>query len=143
MSPGELVLILVVALACAFGADRIGKYKGYGWGFPMGLLLGVIGVIIMACLPRTEEAKVAAAQKQYEIQAEAARRAGYGYPAQQPYAPYATPGQGPYPQQPGQWQQPPVPGSWEQAPPGQWPGSAAMTRARSAQSPNISWQGTK
>lgn len=123
MSPGALVAILVVAFACAFGADRIGKYKGYGWGFPMGFLLGVIGVVIMACLPRTEEAKVAAAQKQYEIQAEAARRAGYPYPSQQPYAPYATPGQGPYQQQPpGQWQQPPASGPWEQAPPGQWPG---------------------
>jgi uncharacterized membrane protein YeaQ/YmgE (transglycosylase-associated protein family) len=68
MSPGELIVLLIVALICGFIADRIGKYKGRGYGFPLGFLLGIIGVIIVACLPRTDAAKVAAAQRQYEIQ---------------------------------------------------------------------------
>lgn len=105
----------------------LGKYKGQVQaGLVLTIILGLLGLVILAFIPRSREAKVAAAQRQYEIQAEAARNAGYPYPPQQPYAPYPPPGQGQYPQpSPGQWQQPP-PGSWEQPPeqppPVAWPG---------------------
>jgi hypothetical protein len=90
------VLLLIVGVGCAFGGYQIGKHKGLpGLGLLLGLLLGVIEVIIIACVPQTREAKVAAAQWQYEIQAETARRAGYLFPAQ--------PSQGPW-QESQEWQ---------------------------------------
>ena len=123
MTPGATLLIFTW-IGSVIAGYFLGKYKGQtGAGITLTIILGLLGLIILACLPRTHAAKVADAQRQYEIQAEAARRAGYPYPPQQPYQPYPPPGQGPYPQQPasGQWQQPP-PGSWEQPPPAQWPG---------------------
>jgi hypothetical protein len=112
----------------------IGKGKGRaGAGWWLGFLLGIIGVIIIACLSPTDEYRVRQAQRQWELQAEAAWRAGYPWPPQQPYA-YAPPGQVPYPQQPyapypppdqGQYPQQPYapypqqlqPGQWQQQPP--------------------------
>ena len=141
----QILIVLVVAGALGFAGWAIGKDKGRPVaGLWLGFLLGLIGLIILACLPRTREAKIAQAQRQYQIQAEAARRAGYPYPPQQsyapypyppqqsyapypyppqqPHAPYPPPGQGPYPQPAGEWQPPPPQGSWEQPPPSQWPG---------------------
>ncbi len=100
MTPGVVLIGLVVALACAFAGQAIAKPKGYpGAGFAIGLLLGVLGVVIVALMPETEaakaaraqrqyEAQVAAAQRHYEIQAEAARRAGYPFPPQPPQGPW-------------------------------------------------------
>jgi len=113
MSPGALLVVLAISLACAFAGQAIGKRKGYpGAGFAIGLLLGLLGVVIVALLPETEamkaarlqwqyEAQVAAAQRQYEIQAEAARRAGYPFSPQPPPGPWE-----PYQdaQPPGPWQ---------------------------------------
>jgi hypothetical protein len=113
MAPGAALIVVIVALACAFAGQAIGKPKGYpGAGFTIGLLLGIFGVVIVALMPETEaakaaraqrqyEAQVAAAQWQYEIQAEAARRAG------QPFSPQPPPGPCP-PYQP--W--PPYQESW-------------------------------
>jgi hypothetical protein len=121
--PSTALIVLIVTLACAFAGQAIGKPKGYpGAGFTIGLLLGVLGVVIVALMPETEaakaaraqrqyEAQVAAAQWQYQIQAEAARRAGSPFtpqPPPWPWPPYQEPGQ-PY-QDPGQallnWQAP-------------------------------------
>ena len=116
MTPVQLVIALIVAGLCGYAADQIGKYKGRGWGFPVGFLLGVIGVVIIACVPRTDDAKVEAARKQYEIQAEAARRAGYQYPPQPPMGAtgaswdQTVPPGGPWGQPPyGAWQRPQQP----------------------------------
>jgi len=140
MTPGAVVVWLVVAVIFGLIGTAIGKGKGRaGAGWWLGFLLGIIGVIIIACLSPTEEHKVQQAQRQYEIQAEAARRAGYQYPPQpyapyspyppqgQQYAPYPPPGQDPYspPQSyapyppPGEEpypQQPPA-GQWQSSPP--------------------------
>jgi hypothetical protein len=100
MEPWQVGIWLVMGTVFGLIGWGIGKGKGRaaaGWW--LGLLLGIIGVIIIACLPRSREAQVAKAQRQYEIHMEAARRAGYQYPPQ-PYAPYVPPGQEPYPQQP-------------------------------------------
>jgi hypothetical protein len=65
-------------VGCAFGGYEIGKHTGLpGLGLILGLLVGVIGVMTIACVPRTREAKVEAARRHYELQAEAARNAGY------------------------------------------------------------------
>lgn len=138
MTPGTTLLLLVWG-GCIVAGYYLGKYKGQVQaGLVLTIILGLLGLVILAFIPRSHAAKVAEAQRHYEIQAEAARRAGYPYPPQQPYAPYpAYPPEGqqpyppfppqvqqPYPQQPpGQWQQPP-PGSWEQPPeqpPTTWP----------------------
>jgi hypothetical protein len=100
MGPGVMLVVVVVTLTCAFAGQAIGKPKGYpGAGFAIGLLLGILGVVIVALMPETEavkaarvqwqyEAQVAAAQRQYEIQAEAARRAGYPFVPQPPPGPW-------------------------------------------------------
>jgi hypothetical protein len=112
---GEALVMGVIGLS-------IGRYKGRPTlGFWLGFLIGLIGVIIIACIPRTQAAKMATWQRRNAL-----HNAGYPYPPQQPYQPYQQypPGQGPYSQYPppGQWQQPPPPGSWEQQPPSAWPG---------------------
>jgi hypothetical protein len=143
MSPWQLLIWLVVAVGFGFAGWGIGKGKGRpalgGW---LGFLLGLIGIIIIACVPKTQAEKLAEAQRQYQLQAQAAWNAGYPYPPQQPYAPgpyapYPPPGQDPYAQQqppPGQWPQQQPPGQWsqqqqppsapwDQPPPNPWPGS--------------------
>jgi hypothetical protein len=92
MPPVFALVVIAVMLACGFAGQAIGRPKGYpGAGFAIGVLLGLLGVVIVALMPETEaakatrlqrqyEAQVAAAQWQYQIQAEAARRAGYPFP---------------------------------------------------------------
>ena len=105
MTPGALLIVAIVALACAFAGQAIGKPRAsQGQASRLGLFLGVIGVIIIACIPKSREAEIEQAQRQYEIQAEAARRAGYPFPPQTPQGPW---------QQPQEWQ-PPNPGAWQQ-----------------------------
>ncbi len=49
MTPGVVLIGLVVALACAFAGQAIAKPKGYpGAGLAIGLLLGIFGVVIVA-----------------------------------------------------------------------------------------------
>lgn len=122
MGPLEAQVLIVLAVASGLGLAgwAIGKDKGRpvaGWW--LGFLLGLIGLIIVALLPRTREAKIADAQRQYQIQAEAARRAGYPYPLQQPYAPYPYPPQqayAPYPNPPQQYAPYPNPPQQQYAP---------------------------
>lgn len=76
MSSGQVVLLLVVALFCGAIARRIGQRKGRErQGLLLGLFLSVIGIVIIACLSPTDEARAAEAQKQYEMHAEAASKA--------------------------------------------------------------------
>ncbi len=103
MTLGSAVIVVVLWAIFAWTGWTIGKSKGYaGGGLALGLLLGLIGIIIIACIPQSKEAKAAAAQRQYEIQAEAARRTGYPFPPQPPQEPWQQPQS---PQEP--WQQPP------------------------------------
>ncbi len=114
---GTTFLLLVWA-GCIVAGYYLGKYNGQVQaGLVITVILGPLGLAILALIPRSHAAKVAEAQKQYEIQAEAARRAGYPYPPQQSYVPYpAHPpeGQQPYPTFPPQVQQP-----YPQQPPSQ------------------------
>jgi hypothetical protein len=130
-SSWQLLVWLVVAVGFGFAGWGIGKGKGRpALGAWLGFLLGLIGIIIIACIPKTQAAKLAEEQRRYQVQG---GWGGYPYPPQQPYAPYPPPGQGPYAQQPppgqwqqqpppGQWQQQPPPAPWEQPPPNPWPG---------------------
>jgi hypothetical protein len=49
------------------------------------------GLVIIACVPADREAKIAQAQEKYEIEAEAARRAGWGVPPVPPQPPDGPP----------------------------------------------------
>jgi hypothetical protein len=82
VSRGKLLLI-VIWVASIIGGHYIGKHKGrQNAGEWLTILLGTAGLVIIACVPEFREGKVAEAQKKYEIQAEAATRAGWP-----PYAP--------------------------------------------------------
>lgn len=63
---GVLVFIGLACILCAFIGKAIGVSKGMPWaGFFLGLLLGPIGLIIIAVLPRTA---IAEAAHQYQVQ---------------------------------------------------------------------------
>jgi hypothetical protein len=53
-----IAVVVVVTTVLGFG---LGKYKGYSWspyvGAILGFLLGLIGVVIIACIPSTPQAK--------------------------------------------------------------------------------------
>jgi hypothetical protein len=101
MSPWQGLILLLLAVLFSIAGWGIGKDKGHpALGWALGFVMGLLGVIIIACVPRTEAAKAITAQRQYQFQAEAARRARYPY--LQPPAP---------------------PGHWEHAPAEQqtWP----------------------
>ena len=147
MESFQLLVWLVVAVGFGFAGWGIGKGKGRPTlGAWLGFLLGLIGIIIIACIPKTEAMKQAEAQRRYQAMGQGAWNGGYAYPPQQPYAPgpyrpYAPPAQDPYGQQqwpPGQWQQDPYgqqppagqwpqqdpsPAPWDQPPANPWPGS--------------------
>jgi len=66
MSSSQLLVALVVAVGFGFAGWGIGQGKGrpaLGWW--LGFLLGLIGIIIIACVPKTQAAKLAAAQRLY------------------------------------------------------------------------------
>ena len=73
--------LLVVWAGCIVAGYYLGKYKGQvRAGLVITVILGPLGRAILAFIPRSHAAKVAEPQKQYEIKAEAARRAGYQRP---------------------------------------------------------------
>src|ERR1700726_2479270 len=77
---------------------HVGKYKGReAAGLTLTILLGLVGLLILACLPRTQAVKAAEAQRQLP------------YPPQYPYPPDQYPPPGSYPP-PGPYPPPPPPG---------------------------------
>ena len=116
MTPA-LTLIALTWAGSIVASYFLGRYKGrVSAGIILTVILGPLGLLILACLPRTRAAKMASAQRLYESQPEAVRQAGYAYP---PQSPHLAPDQDPCPPQspPGGWQQAPPPGSWQPPPP--------------------------
>jgi hypothetical protein len=103
MSPAQsssliFLIFLIIWAAIVVAGYHLGKYKGHvAAGIVLTLFLGLLGLLIVALIPRSDAAKIAAAQRDMAIQHEAARMAGYPYPPQPP---------------PGQWPQPPG-GQWQ------------------------------
>lgn len=88
MAPWQVLIWLIAATVTGLIGWRIGVYKGRpGWGFWLSFLLGLIGIVITACLSRTESAKVKSVAENLRIQQEAQRQAGYPYPQE----PWSTP----------------------------------------------------
>jgi hypothetical protein len=116
MTPA-LTLIALTWIGSIVAGYVLGKLKGHvSAGIILTVILGPLGLVIFACLARTYPVMPASAQRLYESQPEAVRRAGYAYP---PQSPHLAPDQDPHPPQspPGGWQQPPPPGSWQPPPP--------------------------
>lgn len=73
MTPATLIIYLIAALACGFIADAIGKRKGRAGDFWLGLILGPLGVLIVAVMPASQEGKVRLAAERLKIEQEAQR----------------------------------------------------------------------
>jgi len=107
MTPWHALIFLIFWGAIVVAGYHLGKYKGHiAAGIVLTGVLGLLGLLIVALIPQTDAAKIAAAQRNMAIQQEAARRAGYWYPPQPP---------------PGQWT-PPPPDQGSEPPGGQWQG---------------------
>jgi CDP-diglyceride synthetase len=77
VTPWQVLVYLIVALASGFGGRAVGKRRGRPWlGFVLGLLLSLLGLLVIALIPASREAQITAEQQRIEIQQEAARRAG-------------------------------------------------------------------
>jgi hypothetical protein len=101
MSRGLVIGIAIWLVSIAIGV-HIGKRKGRKEAAELlTIFLGVIGLLIVTLLPENREAKIAETQRQMEMQAEAARRAGY------PWPPPPPPPSGPPPWPQGPHDQPP------------------------------------
>ena len=107
MTPWHGLILLIFWGAIVVAGYQVGKYKGHiAAGIILTAVLGLLGLLIIALIPQTDAAKMAAAQRNMAIQQEAARRAGYPYPPQAPT---------------GQWTPPPT-GQWTPPPSDQWQG---------------------
>jgi len=72
MNPFDTLIVLVWVIGALAAAFSIGKRKGRPWtGFLLGLLLGWIGVVIIAVTPATRAARVQRERERLEIQREA------------------------------------------------------------------------
>jgi hypothetical protein len=108
MEPAQVLVVLIGWALIATAGYHVGKYKGReAAGLALTILLGLIGLVILACLPKTQAVKAAEAQRQLP------------YPPPYPYPPYQYP---PQPQYPPQAPYPPQPPYPPQAPyPPQYP----------------------
>jgi len=110
MEQAQLLVVLIGWALIVTAGYHVGKSKGReAAGLTLTILLGLIGLLILAFLPKTQAVKAAEAQRQLP------------YPPQYPYPPQGPcPPQGPYPpyQYPPQAEYPPPP---QYLPPGPYP----------------------
>ena len=94
MEPAQLLVALIGWALIVTAGYHVGKSKGRQTaGLTLTILLGLIGLLILACLPKTQAVKAAEAQRQLPYPPQ--------YPnPQYPYPPYQYPPPGPYPPQP-------------------------------------------
>jgi hypothetical protein len=107
MSSGGAIVFLVIWIGLIVAGYYVGKSKGrVALGIILTIILGLIGLIIVACLPKTAAAKAAEAQQQYGLQPGPWGQYGQYQQGQGQYGQYQDPSQyGQYPQQ-GQGQYP-------------------------------------
>ena len=73
-SPFKTLILLIWVLGAIIAAILTGRRKGRPWtGFVLGLILGWVGVAVIACIPRTHEMRVRRERERQQIQREAAR----------------------------------------------------------------------
>ena len=89
MEPAQVFVALIGWALIATAGYHVGKSKGRATaGLTLTILLGLVGLLIVACLPKTQAVKAAEAQRQLP------------YPPPYPYPPYQYPPQAQYPTQP-------------------------------------------
>jgi hypothetical protein len=72
MNPGQTLILLIWALGGIIAATLVGRRKGRPWtGFVLGLLLGWIGVAVIAVTPPTYAMRVQRERERLRIQREA------------------------------------------------------------------------
>ena len=72
MNPAQTLILLIWVVAAAVTSTIIGSRKGRPWtGFLLGLLLGWIGVIIIAVTSSTRAERVERERERLQIQREA------------------------------------------------------------------------
>lgn len=121
MEPAQVFVALIGWALIATAGYHVGKSKGRATaGLTLTILLGLVGLLIVACLPKTQAVKAAEAQRQLP------------YPPPYPYPPYQYPPQAQYlpqAQYPPQAQNPPQadyppqyppPGPYPSTPPAPW-----------------------
>jgi hypothetical protein len=112
MEPAQVFVALIGWALIVTAGYHVGKYKGRETaGLILTILLGLVGLVILACLPKTEAVK----------EAEARRQLPYAPPypdPQYPYPPYQYPQQ--YPPQAQYPPQYPPPGPYPSPPPAPW-----------------------
>ena len=109
MEPAQVFVALIGWALIATAGYHVGKSKGRAAaGLTLTILFGLVGMLILACLPKTQAVKMAEAQqRQYQLPYP---------PPQYPYPPYQYPTQGPYPP-PGPYPPMPPPESYPPIPP--------------------------
>jgi hypothetical protein len=160
MSSARTIVFLVIWIGIIVAGYFVGKSKGrVTLGIVLTIILGLIGLIIVAVLPKTAAMKAAEAQRQYGVQPGAGQygqyqQGQYGQYQQDPgqygqyqqgqgqYGQYPQQGQGqfpPYPQQ-GQGQYPPYPQQGQDQH-GQYPqqGSGSDPTQGQGEPPTIQW----
>lgn len=86
MEPAQVFVALIGWALIATAGYHVGKAKGRATtGLTLTILLGLIGLLILACLPKTQAVKAAEAQRQLP------------YPPPYPYPQYQYPPQAQYP----------------------------------------------
>ena len=105
MEPAQVFVALIGWALIATAGYHVGKSKGRAAaGLTLTILFGLVGMLILACLPKTQAVKMAEAQqRQYQLPYP---------PPQYPYPPYQYPPQGPYPP-PGPYPPMPPPAPWD------------------------------
>lgn len=69
------VVVLPALAVCALIGIPLGRWKGHPWnGFFAGLLLGPLGLLIMAAVPASQETRIRREQRRLQVQREAAAR---------------------------------------------------------------------
>ena len=77
MEPAQVLVALIGWALIVTAGYHVGKYKGRETaGLTLTILLGLVGLLILACLPKTQAVKAAEAQRQLP------------YPPQYPYPPH-------------------------------------------------------
>jgi hypothetical protein len=106
MEPAQVLVALIGWALIVTAGYHVGKYKGRETaGLILTILLGLVGLVILACLPKTQAVKAAEAQRQLPYPPQYPYPPQGPYPPQSPYPPYQYPPQAEYP--------PPPPAPWD------------------------------
>jgi hypothetical protein len=121
MESAQVFVALIGWALIATAGYHVGKYKGRETaGLTLAILLGLVGLLILACLPKTQAVKAAEAQRQLPYPPQYPYPPQGPYPPQYPYPPDQYPPQAQYPPQSQYPPQYPPPGPYPPPPPAPW-----------------------